>query len=110
MLPHITQTKVTRLDEDHLLNVPREVLYGTVGRGERLRRQLVGCWELLLIAEVLLVTLLAYNRPVQTSVLLAECLQGLSSRLLHYAALTSQIGDHNWSETHSSYWVTRQLV
>ena len=94
----------------------REVLCSLVGRGERLRRgerlsrQLVGCWELLLVAEVLLVTLLMYNRPVQTSVLLAECLQGISSRLLHYAALTSQIGDHNWSETHSSYWVTRELI
>ena len=58
-----------------------------VGRGERLRRQLVVCWELLLVAEVLLVTLLVYNRPVQTSVLLAEYLQGFradcSFMLLH---------------------------
>ena len=58
-----------------------------VGRGERLRRQLVGVWELLLVAEVLLVTLLVYSRPVQTSVLLAKYLQGFradcSFMLLH---------------------------
>ena len=52
-----------------------------------LHRQPVECWELLLGVDVLLVTLLVYNRPVQSSVLLAECLQRLSSRLLYYAAL-----------------------
>ena len=52
-----------------------------------LHRQPIECWELLLVVEVLLVTLLVYNRPVQTSVLLAECLQRLSSRSLYYAAL-----------------------
>ena len=61
-----------------------------VGRGVglvevSLHRQPVECWELLLVVEVLLVTLLVHNRPVQTSVLLAECLQGLSSRMLYYA-------------------------
>ena len=64
-----------------------------VGRGVELvevshHRQPVDCWELLLVVEVLLVTLLMHNRPVQTSViLLAECLQRLSSRLLYCAAL-----------------------
>ena len=62
-----------------------------VGRGVELvevshHRQPVDCWELLLVVEVLLVTLLVHNRTVQTSVLLAECLQGPSSRMLYYAA------------------------
>ena len=62
-----------------------------VGRGVELvevshHRQPVEYWGLLLVVEVLLVTLLVHNRPVQTSVLLAECLQGLSSRMLYYAA------------------------
>ena len=52
-----------------------------------LHRQPVEHWELLLGVDVLLVTLLVYNRPVQSSVLLAECLQRLSSGLLYYAAL-----------------------
>ena len=56
-----------------------------------LHRQPVECWELLLGVDVLLVTLLVYNRPVQSSVLLAECLQRLSSRLLYYAALWARL-------------------
>ena len=63
-----------------------------VGQGVELAEvglhgQPVECWELLLGVDVLLVTLLVYNRPVQSSVLLAECLQRLSSRLLYCAAL-----------------------
>ena len=97
MLPHGRQTKYPELDENHLLSVTRDVLFcwcrwprvelAEVG----LHRQPVEHWELLLGVDVLLVTLLVYNRPVQSSVLLAECLQRLSSRLLYYAALWARL-------------------
>ena len=87
----------------------REVLCSLVGRGERLRRQLVGCWELLLVAEVLLVTLLVYTRPVQTSVLLAEYPQGFQADC-SIMLLNELNRRQNWSVTLSKYWATRQLL